>query len=122
MATNYRFKAALMPQLIEAARAALGGTWGVFPVIAPQGTTGGVVVVRQEGERVERSKMGIARTVGRFRLYALADSYSDALAAAVELAAALDGELVGGVPCRVADMAQDFTDGRAAVSVAVDMG
>lgn len=122
MATDYTFKAALMPQLIEAAREALGGAWGVFPVIAPQGTTGGVVVVRQEGETVERCKMGIARTVGRFRLYALADSYSDALAAAHTMAQELDGASVDFQPCRVANFAQDFVDGRAAVSVAVDIG
>lgn len=116
------FKAALLPRLVETVKGLAGTGWGVYPLIAPVGTTGDVIVVRQEGETVERCKMGISRTVGRFRCYVLSEGYTAALGCAMSLAEGIETLLVGGEPVRIEGIEQDFTDGRAAVVLIVEIG
>lgn len=123
------WKAGVTAELIAAVLAAVkssGDAWGiggnVFPMIAPQGTTGMIVVVRQEDERVERSKMGITRTVGVFKVHVLGDGWSAAKDAAVAIASSLDGSAVGEKCVAEADgMEQGWDDGKYVATATINV-
>lgn len=125
----YNYKADITADLIGAVLRAVqagGDVWGigdnVFPMIAPQGTTGTIVVIRQQDETVDRSKMGITRTAGVFKIHVLGDDWTGVKDAAVAIAKALEGATIGQKCVAEMDgMAQDWSDGKYVATATINV-
>lgn len=131
------YKAMLLPALVEAIKADItaiasedetkdyGFGDRVFPLVAPAGTQGNIIVLQQADETAERSAMGIARTIGFFEVYVIADDYNQALGMAGMLAVLLEGKIIqdekGYAQARFAGMKQTYNESKYIITLTVKL-